>query len=406
MPTRLLRAYKPYRMQLTEVLLLFDIGKTNKKLFLFDSNYSVVLENSIQIPEITDEDGFPCEDLDALTEWITNSFQSIQKNSQYRIKAVHYCAYGASWVFLNKEGKKIGKLYNYLKPLLPATKTLFEKKYGPIAQVCLETASPDLDNLNSGLQLFRIKTEQPEFFAQIKWALHLPQYVHYLITGEIASDITSIGCHTLLWNFEKKCYHKWVKEEALENILPPIQTNVGLHDSSAALIPYVRCSPEKFMLISTGTWCISLHPFNADPLTSAELKQDALCYLTPSGEPIKASRVFLGKKYEVLLKELKDRLLPPAAYEAAYHALIENIVADQVKSSQIILQQNKVSRIYVDGGFSNNQLFMQLLAKAFPEQAVYAASVPQAGAIGAALQVSTDWSIQYEKIFETNLIRY
>ena len=393
-------------MQLTEVLLIFDIGKTNKKLLLFDGNYSVVLENSIQIPEITDEDGFPCEDLDALTEWITNSFQSIQKNSQYQIKAVHYCAYGASWVFLNKEGKKIGKLYNYLKPLSPATKTLFEKKYGPIAQICLETASPDLDNLNSGLQLFRIKIEQPEFFAQIKWALHLPQYVHYLITGEIASDITSIGCHTLLWNFEKKCYHRWVKEEALENILPPIQTNVGLHDSSAALIPYIRCSPEKFMLISTGTWCISLHPFNADPLTSAELKQDALCYLTPSGEPVKASRVFLGKKYEVLVKELNDRLLTPEAYETAYHALIENIVADQVKSSQIILQQNKVSRIYVDGGFSNNQLFMQLLAKAFPEQAVYAASVPQAGAIGAALQISADWSNQYEKIFETNLIRY
>ena len=393
-------------MTAQEVLVIFDIGKTNKKILLFNSEYEVVLEESIQISELNDEDGFPCEDIDALTDWILLSYHSIQNNSQYKIKAVHYCAYGASWIFLNKEGKKIGKLYNYLKPLSPATKTLFENKYGPIAQICLETASPDLDNLNSGLQLFRIKTEQPEFYAQIKWALHLPQYVHYLITGEIASDITSIGCHTLLWNFEKQCYHSWVKEEGLENVFPPMLTNVGLHDSSAALIPYSRSSPEKFMLISTGTWCISLHPSNADPLTLAELKQDVLCYLTPYGEPVKASRVFLGKKYEELLQELNNQLLDSSEYEVAYQQLMENIVTEQVKSSQIILQKNKVSRIYVDGGFSNNKLFMQLLAKAFPEQAVYAASVPQAGAIGAALQVSADWNNQYERRFEKNLIRY
>ncbi|MEI8110975.1 MAG: FGGY family carbohydrate kinase [Chitinophagia bacterium] len=393
-------------MTVQEVLVIFDIGKTNKKLLLFNSEYEVVLEDSIQISELNDEDGFPCEDIDALTDWILLSYHSIQNNYQYKIKAVHYCAYGASWVFLNKEGKKIGKLYNYLKPLLSETQALFEKKYGPIEQICLQTASPNLDNLNSGLQLFRLKTEQPDFFAQIKWALHLPQYVHYLITGEIASDITSIGCHTLLWNFEKQCYHSWVKEEGLENVFPPILTNVGLHDSSAALIPYSRCSPEKFMLISTGTWCISLHPSNADPLTLAELKQDVLCYLTPYGEPVKASRVFLGKKYEELLQELNNQLLDSSEYEVAYQQLMENIVTEQVKSSQIILQQNKVSRIYVDGGFSNNKLFMQLLAKAFPEQAVYAASVPQAGAIGAALQVSADWNNQYERRFEKNLIRY
>lgn len=393
-------------MQVKEVLVIFDIGKTNKKLILFNSNYDVVLENSIHIPEIKDEDGYPCEDIDAVTDWVLRSYQTIQNNFQYHIKAVHYCAYGASWFFLDKEGRKIGKLYNYLKPLLPATKDLFTKKYGPIEQLCLQTASPDLDNLNAGLQLFRLKTEQPEFFAQIKWAIHLPQYIHYIITGEIASDITSIGCHTLLWNFEKQSYHSWVTAEALENILPPIQTKVGLHDSSAALIPYLRCSPEKFLLISTGTWCISLHPFNSNPLTPAELKQDVLCYLTPTGEPVKASRVFLGKKYERVLQELKEKKLPQTLYETAFHQLMENIVAEQVKSTQIILQQNKVSRIYVDGGFSTNTVFMQLLAKAFPNQAVFAASVPQAGAIGAALQVSPDWSDAYQQVFEKNLIRY
>ena len=39
---------------------IFDIGKTNKKLFLFNENYEIVLEKSTQFSEITD-DGKPIE---------------------------------------------------------------------------------------------------------------------------------------------------------------------------------------------------------------------------------------------------------------------------------------------------------------------------------------------------------
>ena len=46
-------------MQAIEVLVIFDIGKTNKKLILFNCNYDVLQENSIHIPEIMDEDGYP-----------------------------------------------------------------------------------------------------------------------------------------------------------------------------------------------------------------------------------------------------------------------------------------------------------------------------------------------------------
>ena len=52
--------------------------------------------------------------------------------------------------------------------------------------------------------------------------LHLPQYLSYLVTGKACSDITSIGCHTNLWDFEKKKYHEWVKKEGIDAILPPI----------------------------------------------------------------------------------------------------------------------------------------------------------------------------------------
>jgi sugar (pentulose or hexulose) kinase len=375
-------------MDSVPVVLIFDIGKTNKKLLLFDSNFSIVYEKSIQLNEITDQDGYPCEDLDALTNWITSSVQEIQSNSAFTIKGIHCATYGASFVYLDKNGTRIGPLYNYLKPYNPTTKALFESKYGSISQLCIDTASPDLGNLNSGLQLFRIKTEKPAFFSQIRWALHLPQYVNYVLHQKLATDITSIGCHTMLWDYKANRYHNWVQQEGLVDLFPPLESNVGLHDSSAALIPYLRYSPEEFVLISTGTWCISMNPFNHHPLTLAELQQDTLCYLTHTGNPIKASRIFAGKKHEQGLQDLKSLSLSQEDFEIAYQQLMDEIVEEQVKSTNIVLKNTSVKRIYVDGGFSNNLHYMRGIACAFPHLEVYAANIPQATSIGAALLVN------------------
>src|SRR5690606_26120067 len=58
------------------------------------------------------------------------------------------------------------------------------------------------------------------------------------------------------------------------------------------------------LLISTGTWCISLNPFNKTTLTDDELKQDCLCYMTYEGEPVKASRLFAGHWHEEETKKI------------------------------------------------------------------------------------------------------
>ena len=84
------------------------------------------------------------------------------------------------------------------------------------------------------------------------------------------------------WNFKKNAYHRWVKSEDIQKKLPPlckeeepqsislkkkrIVAGNGLHDSSAALVPYLISFNYPFVLISTGTWCISLNPFNHSPL--------------------------------------------------------------------------------------------------------------------------------------------
>lgn len=441
-------------MKKPPAIAIFDIGKTNKKLFVFDEQYNILFEKAQQFQETKDEDGDPCENLAALTQWVKTSISELTENKKFVLAALNFSTYGASFVHLDQEGEPIAPLYNYLKPFPASLKKKFYKKYGGETDFSIHTASPVLGNLNSGLQLYFLKEEKPEVFKKIHTSLHLPQYMSYLVTDRLCSDITSIGCHTALWNFTKNHYHEWLQQEGIAEILAPIfpsdqlmTTNwnnkpllcgAGLHDSSAALIPYLAGFSEPFVLISTGTWCISLNPFNQTKLTAAELNQDCLCYMEYRGKPIKASRLFAGYEHEQQVKRLsahfnvkednyknikynpetvarlahqpqpknaaqtktmmqesvfKERDLSAfSSYSDAYHQLMMDIMALQTVSTNIVLKNCGIKKIFVDGGFGKNPIFMSLLAAAFPKIEVYAASVAQASAIGAALAVHPYWN--------------
>ena len=434
---------------------IFDIGKTNKKFFLIDEGYNIVLERSVSFDEIKDEDNDDCDDVELISHWVMETLGEVTGIKKFDIKAVNISAYGASLVYINEAGEVIAPLYNYLKRYSEKLKAELYAKYGGEEKISCETASPVLGNLNSGMQLYRIKKEKPDLYKKIKYALHLPQFISYLITKEACSDITSIGCHTQLWNYQLRNYHEWVIREGLEKKLAPVMSSgrvteilfkdkkllvgTGLHDSSAALIPYLAMFTEPFILISTGTWCISLNPFNAIPLTVDELRKDCLCYYEYHGRSVKASRLFAGHEHEAEVKRIAKHFKKDADYykkikynptviaslkksfkseslnnnsvselfqfyfskrnlssfrnfEQAYHCLMLDIMDQQAASTQLVMQRSDINRIFVDGGFSSNSIYMHLLSAAFPQFEVYAASVAQASATGAALAIHNKWN--------------
>jgi len=428
---------------------VIDVGKTNKKLFLFDQDYNIVYERSARFLETTDEDGDPCENLESLRLSVFDSLRSLFNKKEYDVKAINFSAYGASFVNIDEDGNPVTPLYNYLKPFPEELKKQFYNTYGGEENFSLRTASPVLGSLNSGMQLYRLKYEKSDAFNRIQYSLHLPQYLSYLISCKPCSDITSIGCHTNLWDFTKNDYHQWVYDEGIHEKLAAICSydettkaifpgnnylvGIGLHESSAALIPYMVNFHEPFVLLSTGTWCISLNPFNNTPLTIEELKQDCLCYLHYQGKPVKASRLFAGPDHEEGMKRIADHfnqnvikyrniefnpemvsLLQKNGFleteknaknqfferdlssfsndEEAYHQLMLDIIRQQVQSTQLVLNGSPVKRLFVDGGFSRNAVYMNLLAMAFPQLEVYAASMAQATALGAALAIHKSWN--------------
>lgn len=434
------------------VVAVFDVGKTNKKLFLFDEAYRIVFEKSVHFEETRDDDGDPCEDVDALQAFIREGLKSVLSSPEFHVRAVNFSAYGASFVHLDEAGKPVGCLYNYLKPYPPDLQKKFYDTYGGENLFSFQTASPVLGSLNSGMQLYRIKHEKPEMFRRIKYSLHLPQYLSYLISGNPVAEITSIGCHTNLWHFQNNDYHHWVKNEGILEKFPDLvpsdmvvqppgssySVGVGLHDSSSALIPYLVTFNDPFVLISTGTWSISLNPFNTTPLTKQELACDCLCYLQYKGTPVKASRLFLGHNHDeqvtrlashfnqqperyfsmafdrsaldridqsfnfdadpkTVLSKLKFAARDLSSFKSdvdAYHQLVFDLVVQQYFSTQLIIRGSEVKKVFVDGGFGKNEVYMNLLTTFFKGMEVYASSVPQATAIGAALAIHPAWNAE------------
>jgi L-fuculokinase len=437
------------------VTLIFDIGKTTKKAVVFGRNFHVLEEQTENFMEIKDDDGFPSDDLSTVSQWVNEIFKHYSAHPRYDIKHCNFSSYGASFVHIDEGGKRMDPFYNYLKPFPESCKKLFESLYDRDQNIHARTASPFLGLLNSGLQLFYIKHEKPSFFARIKTSLHLPQYFTYLLTGKKFTDITSVGCHTMLWDFEKGGYHTWVDKEQIKNLFPQLhhadhtfnhsidnhslKMGVGVHDSSAALMPYLATQHNPFLLLSTATWNICFNPFNNDPLTATELKADCLCFLTFEGSPVKASRIFLGHEHEVQAAVLTKHFnVPPDTYKSitfnesvyqelrslspgtkiffpldmegtgpmpekqtqqtdlrafknfdeAYHQLIRHLVKWQLMSVNLLDPSREVKSIIVVGGFTKNPLFLEILKREERDRKILTSDHPRASALGAAWLVT------------------
>ncbi|SFZ93572.1 Sugar (pentulose or hexulose) kinase [Flaviramulus basaltis] len=429
------------------VTAIFDIGKTNKKFFLFDNDFHEVHKEYILFDEIKDEDGHPTENLVELQKWIKSVFERIIKQSKYNVRAINFSTYGASFVHLDENGEVLTPLYNYTKKLEKSVVDSFLESYGPKETFLKTTGCFDLSLLNSGMQLYWIKYTKPEIFKKIRYSLHLPQYLSYIFTSVPLSEFTSIGCHTALWDYSKKDYHNWVYKEEINKVLPPIvstetsinmnyngnriKIGIGIHDSSAALLPYVRSIKKKFVLVSTGTWSIALNPFTEKLLSTNSKDINSVNYMRINGKPVKATRLFLGNEYKIQVRNLYKHYVvsedyhrhikfdydtyfeiiqdfehmykwesisdqdmplktkfPYDKFEHAYHQLMIELMLLQIKSIKSVIGDDEIKQLYVDGGFSDNDLYIKLLSHYFRDKKLRTTDSSLGSALGAAICIS------------------
>ena len=423
--------------------LVFDIGKTNQKYFLFDADFKILAREKISIPKIEDEQGHIAENIQEIVSWMKKSFQTLLASEIFEIHMVSFSGFGATLIHLDYNGQVVAPVYDYLKPVDNDTFIPFYRDYGPESVFATQTGSKNLNLLNSGKQLYWLKYKHPAIFEKIRHSLHLPQYLSYVFTGKMFSEYTSIGCHTDLWDYDKKDYHTWVKSEGFDRFFPPIvetQTTVikniqgqnisfgiGIHDSSSALLTYLLKEKEPFILLSTGTWCINFNPFSKDSLfDEKQINAGATAYMKIDGSPVKSSRLFLGEEHRLKVEKLIEHFNKPKFYhrglelekqvieevlkkskkhfhwkyldnsnaptddnidfpnfEIGYYQLMRELT-DLLKVEIDVICETLPKRIYVDGGFSDNKIFLALLKEQFTHQKIIAEPASFACALGAA----------------------
>lgn len=437
-----------------EVTVVFDIGRKFKKYFLFDKQGQLIDLYQEVFPIIKDEDGFPCEDIQLLARWVTEKWNELQKDSRYKITGLNATAYGAAMVHLDNNNEPLTPLYSSFKLFPPAITKRFYEQYGEPEKMALQTGTPAMGMLNSGLQMYKLKYTQPELFRKIKVSMHLPQYIIYLITGRSANEYTTLGSHSMLWNYEMMDYHEWIKKEGFDKLMPPvlaansfiyregndtIVVGFGLHSACSTLIPYRRFEENPFILISAGTWFVNFNLFNTRTLTTAQLNKDCQHYMTPEGSGVKASRIYLGGEHDYQVKriaqyfrikedfyqtvEYKAEVLQQpapdfhaslirkthnelprnnpewmisafASAEIAYHHLLDGLT-DLLLHSLDTIGAKDIKKVYLDGKFSENKVFCSILTNKLPDQLLLVPENSYGTALGAAIHIDRPSKVCY-----------
>ncbi len=419
---------------------IFDIGRTNKKVYVFDGAQRVIHTESETFAETADDDGFPCDDLGAICAWTDETLGAAMR--RFDVSRINFSTYGATLVHLNRDGRPTTPLYSYLKPAtIPRLHEVYRNAGGP-QSFHVQVGSPSLGMLNSGLQLLWLKHAKPKAFGQTRTSLHFAQYLSYRLTGVATSEFTSVGCHSCLWDFGRRRYHSWLAVHKLYSLLPrvgsahttlpghaygkAVEVGVGIHDSSAALLVHSRTQHEPFILVSTGTWAINFNPDNHTPLTAYELGRDCLTFMDPEGRAVKASRMFFGREHDVRVEELSKyygvhpetyklvryvpELDPESArprfkwsqltaalprgtgqhtsdpdFNAAYHRLMRELVNVLAEQIELIATPVAARHLIIDGGFAESEVFKDMLSRNFPKAHISVADNPIGSALGALL---------------------
>ena len=394
-----------------ERIAVIDIGKTNAKVVIVDAKTLTELGGR-KIPNKVLTDGlYPHFDVETQWRFILESLKAL--NQEFGFGAISITTHGASAVLANGDSTLALPILDY-EFTGPDTLT---DEYNRVRPPFAETFSARLPiGLNLGAQIFWQQARFPEAFASSRWILMLPQYWSMRLTGIAASEVTSLGAHTDLWNPVSRAYSSMIDTlgwrgkfpplrsafDALGPLLPEIAASIGLeksvpvhcgiHDSNASLLPHVMSRAAPFSVVSTGTWVI-VFSVGAD-LHNLNSARDCLTNTNAFNEPVASSRFMGGREFETLTTGYPDQnnaaledvlrehilLLPsveqksgPFPNRAAQWLPVEPVDARRAAAASLYLAMMTATCLELSGGkgdviiegpFSKNQTFLEMLAVA------------------------------------------
>ncbi|TIW94284.1 MAG: carbohydrate kinase, partial [Mesorhizobium sp.] len=197
---------------------VIDIGKTNAKVALVDlaTLSEVALRRMANAP--VRQAPYPHHDVEALWTFILDSLAGL--NHEQRIDAISITTHGATAVLVDAAGELVLPVLDYEFDGPDRLAADYDAIRPPFA----ETGTPRLPlGLNLGAQFFWQQKSFPVEFAKAAAMLMYPQYWALRLTGVAANEVTSLGCHTDLWNPWKADFSSLVDDLEWRRLMAPVR---------------------------------------------------------------------------------------------------------------------------------------------------------------------------------------
>lgn len=299
-------------MTSVEATIVLDIGKTNVKLVLLDAAGATLAEQ--RSPNgIVQEGLYPHHDTDRIWNWMLGVMRDYAQLA--RVDAIVPVTHGATAALVDDSGLVLPVLdYESELPAMQAT------AYASLRPSYSTSYSPALPaGLNLGRQLAWLARSFPVQFQRARHILMYPQYWAWRLSGVAASEVTSLGCHTDLWQPARQQYSSLVERMGWSALFPPLQPAwaplgmlrpelvretglpedcrvvCGIHDSNASLLRHLGCGEEKRTVLSTGTWVIAAALDM--PLDGLLEESDMLANSNALGQPVACMRFMGGREF-------------------------------------------------------------------------------------------------------------
>jgi sugar (pentulose or hexulose) kinase len=307
----------------TAAIVVLDLGKTHSKLSFWSGDGRLIAKRARANGTFSNQ-STPFLDEKGIRTWLEESLTEMAQLGP--IKSIMTIGHGAAAAIV-RDGALVSPPMDYEGEIADELASSYRKLRDPFVQ----SGSPLLpQGLNLGAQLFALESQIPDALENAH-VLLWPQYWAWVLSGVMASECSSLGCHTDLWNpiagspsglatvrgWDKKLppvrfagasigklSEHWA---LLTGLSPNIDVYCGAHDSNAALVAASRFDPVRHSdatILSTGTWFVAMRKLGDDAafeIGDLQSERDCLVNVDVNGRMVPSARFMGGREIEQLL---------------------------------------------------------------------------------------------------------
>ena len=258
--------------------LAIDMGASSGRHILGHmENGKMVLEEVYRFENgMVKKDGELCWEFDRIFKEVIAGLKKCKEIGKIPV-SMGVDTWGVDFVLLDKDGQVLGNTVGYRDH---RTEGMDEEVYKIIPQDELyERTGIQKAIYNTIYQLMAVKKKHPEYLENAETLLHVPDYFHYLLTGQKTNEYTEATTGQLVspttkdWDFElieklgypKKIFQKLVMPgTSIGHFSDKVREEVGFdcevvapatHDTGSAVLA-VPANDDDFIYISSGTWSL------------------------------------------------------------------------------------------------------------------------------------------------------